>query len=164
MVKSILPVIFGFLIMIPVVHAVTLEQREQYFRDYKNSIIEPTIKGGGDAYATDLMAQLSVKQTGYLALFGRYWQAPSVFNIPPSGLSEPDVRRSLNDDFDWVDFGLDMPSFTRYNTRIDVYDSPVCDGFVLFLQTQNPDGAYYQRTIDYGCEDWRTSNWHLFIP
>jgi len=120
-----------------------------------------------DAQINVLLPRLEAYQADYYAANGFYYQAlasnstaPDV-PIPPDGLSNAPSDQAENLAYFWNDAAL--PSELAWSFRIDTYSGPDGDGYVLVIATEL-DGGTWMRSINYGPDTWRASEWYQVIP
>lgn len=131
--------------------------------DYSKSVPDiDLVTEAEEVIEASVIGQLLAQQEIYKNQYGTYWQGLRTFNGFPSSMAEPDVRRKATDmEVDWVDFGIELPSFTKVVTRVDVYEAPCGHGYVFVQEFENSDGALFEKADNFGCEDWRSFDWRL---
>lgn len=120
-----------------------------------------------EQFVADHEGQLAAYQDGYQAKHGRYWQGlRTPATVPRDGERvEPDLtRRPTDQDEDWQAFGWELPDRLLAPVRVDAYDGPEGQGYVLRLRI-NLDGMDYARSWGHGPEaDANTTSWYADPP
>lgn len=131
--------------------------------DYSQSVPDSDlVTEAEEVIEESVIGTLLAQQEAYKNQYGTYWQGIRTFNGFPSSMAEPDVRRKASDmALDWVDFGIELPSFTKVVVRVDVYEAPCGSGYVFVQEFENSDGALFEKAQNFGCEEHRSFDWRL---
>lgn len=113
-----------------------------------------------DAVVDALWAGVVGQQSSYRDSFGGYYQMLWTHKNPPSAFTPPD---NLNErPSDQASFPIQgLPATMRSRMRIDTYGKP--DGWTMTLEAVI-DGNVWQRSIDCGVDESRSSPWTKLPP
>jgi hypothetical protein len=119
-----------------------------------------------DARMGGHMGTIAVAQAGYRAVNGVYAQGLLTHStIPADGETVPADRLTdhpTDQPYSWADlattYGLTFPSQPQAAVRVDSYNGPAGQGYVVVVVTEI-SGARWERAINVGAETWRTRSW-----
>jgi hypothetical protein len=121
-----------------------------------------------DAQIDLMLPRLEAFQSQYYTVNGRYYQALESHTAAPDVPTLPDgIHNAPTDQPEdlalfWETFA-ELPDVLAWSFRIDTYSGPEGDGYVLTAETVVNDQTW-KRSINYGPDAWRGSDWYLYIP
>jgi Na+-transporting methylmalonyl-CoA/oxaloacetate decarboxylase gamma subunit len=128
-----------------------------------DKLTDPEIIKAIDAIIDELWPVFIERQDAYLKMTGRYFQAldshdgdrpqNGVGKYPPGWFSHPTDQQ-----YRWADFDAIKFEPMSFNARIDVYDGPEGQGWVICYQADL--GALWERCRNNGPEILRNTEWH----
>lgn len=123
--------------------------------------LDPAIAGPADGDLLLMRLAIGQAQVDYRARYGRYWQAAPTHAQPPAAdaVIAPDPLAQVGDDPAWIDLGIGLPADLAISLRVDVYDGPRGQGYVLLAWVRDPRGGVWERAVNTGPESWRAYNW-----
>ena len=120
-----------------------------------------------DAQVNIMLPRLELYQAQYFYANGIYFQslishstAPDA-PLPPDGLGNSPTDQDQNLAYFWNVFAA-LPSQLAWSFSIDTYAGDSGAGYVLNVLTVI-DGSLWMRSINYGPENWRGSEWHMLV-
>jgi hypothetical protein len=108
-----------------------------------------------DATLAALLPAVAHQQDGYFATHGVYYQMLWTHKEPPTQPASPDNLAALPIG-QAAGTVVGLPGLMRSRMRIDTYGKP--DGWTMTLQA-SIDGEVWQRSIDCGTDQSRSSDW-----
>lgn len=120
-----------------------------------------------DADINVFVPYLEDYQDEYHSIHSHYFQSLASHNTPPSGATAPDNLESHPEDqtealselWDYAN----LPDEIAWSFRVDVYDGPNGDGYVLVVET-TVDNNVWHRSINFGPETYRNNDWFELEP
>lgn len=121
-----------------------------------------------DNFVTNKWSTIVARQENFRANRGRYWQGLATHSACPAHASNSDgskVGDRLNegpgDQFStWLNvFPEWLSELLPACVRVDVYDGPEGQGWVLTVEAMH-NGTLYRRSQNVGPESHRTKAWH----
>jgi hypothetical protein len=113
-----------------------------------------------DAVVSALWPGVVAQQAAYHAASGGFYQMLWTHSEPPTAATAPDSLGERPTDQPASPI-QGLPATMRSRMRIDTYGKP--DGWVMTLEA-NIDGQVWQRSIDCGVDDSRSSEWAALPP
>lgn len=113
-----------------------------------------------DAVASALWPGVTAQQNAYIAANGGFYQMLWTHDDPPSAMAAPDALGDRPTDQP-ASAIQGLPAAMRSRMRIDTYGQPA--GWTMTLQA-SIDGEIWQRSIDCGVDESRSSAWAVLPP
>jgi len=118
-----------------------------------------------DVVVDSHLPRIATYQSAYLLGHGRYFQGLwSHATTPDEGSSNPPDQLASRPTDQLEDFGAMWSQVAvgqgriPMRVRIDVYNGPSGQGYVMTFETARA-GVAYQRVVNVGPESWRNANW-----
>ena len=121
-----------------------------------------------DAQIEVMLPKLDSFEREYFDLNKRYYQALTSHSIVPEVPSVPDKLTASPTDqvetlaYFWTAKAF-LPEQLAWAISIDTYDGPSGAGYVLNVKTMLYKETWI-RSLNFGPEDYRTTNWYLIKP
>ena len=125
-----------------------------------------------DTFVTNHWATIVARQENFRANRGRYWQGLPTHFVCPAHANNTDgskvgdrLDEGPGDQFStWLNvFPEWLSELLPACVRIDVYDGPQGQGWVLTVEATH-NGTTYRRSQNVGPEAHRTQEWHAVPP
>jgi hypothetical protein len=119
-----------------------------------------------DAQVDVFEPMLEQYEADYFTANGGYFQAlashssPPEEDMPPDGIYNHPTDQALALAELWTYAGL--PNSVNWSFRVDVYNAPSGPGYVLVIGCKHGNDNW-ERSINHGPEDYRTTDWHTTV-
>ena len=122
--------------------------------------VNPVIESAGDVELSDLITDLSAKQTDYFNQKGRYWQGIRTHAITDKSITLNKKVKPTDQKESWEDMKIALPEKSRYVYEVIPYETPKGHGYTITLLTKI-NGDVYTKTYNYGPEAEREHDWQI---
>ncbi len=130
----------------------------------------PNMPAGIETKANSIFGNLLLGLTGvqpnYQRQHGRYWQGLRTHAVTPADgkAAPPDTTVKPTDEAEnWNALGVALPSSMEIATRVDTYDGPEGQGYVVIGEVEI-GGRLWRKCMNVGPETYRTHAWMDVTP